>query len=92
LVFRCDRDECADTVESDRRANLFELLPDDHGAHGKFDGRAHAFSTQMCISKNPKLLALARLAFIGALIGAFRQRRRNLKAPITPTACKSGAS
>lgn len=33
-------------VSPDRRDNLWQPVPGDHGAHGDFDARAHAFSPQ----------------------------------------------
>jgi NAD(P)-dependent dehydrogenase (short-subunit alcohol dehydrogenase family) len=37
-------------IEQDRRDNLYEPLPGDHGAHGEFDERAHSRSLQLWAS------------------------------------------
>lgn len=48
--------QCSDEpARADQRANLFEPVPGDHGAHGDFDARARDHS---------------RLAMIGAVLGA----------------------
>ncbi len=50
-----------------RPNNLWEPVPGDHGAHGRFDHLAHAFSPQVMINKNRYRLALAGIA--GVLAG-----------------------
>ncbi|HSJ50743.1 MAG TPA: SDR family oxidoreductase [Actinomycetota bacterium] len=49
-------------VERDRRDNLYEPLPGDHGAHGEFDRRSHSRSAQLWASTHKKLLAGVGLA------------------------------
>jgi NAD(P)-dependent dehydrogenase (short-subunit alcohol dehydrogenase family) len=66
-------------VESNRRDNLWEPLPGDHGAHGSFDARSSNFSMHMWMNKNRNWLALAGLALTGAVIGAFSDRTRTRK-------------
>jgi NAD(P)-dependent dehydrogenase (short-subunit alcohol dehydrogenase family) len=51
----------------DRRDNLWEPVPGDHGAHGRFDERASATSAQLWATTHRGLFALAG---VGALLGA----------------------
>ena len=65
-------------VAPDRRDNLYEPVPGDHGAHGRFDRRARRSSVQWWLSKHRELLLGA-----GAAIAAFAlavTRLRRLKA------------
>lgn len=43
-------------VGPDRRDNLYEPVPGDHGAHGSFDRRAHRSSVAWWLSKHRELL------------------------------------
>jgi short-subunit dehydrogenase len=49
-----------------RPANLFEALPGDHGAHGRFDRRAKLYSTQLWLNRQRGVLLAA-----GAGLAAF---------------------
>jgi len=62
-----------------RRDNLYEPVPGDHGAHGRFDGQARQSSPQLWMTMNRGVLGLAALAVAaGALVlRAPKQRRRN---------------
>ncbi|MDT5294184.1 MAG: hypothetical protein QOJ76_1064, partial [Acidobacteriota bacterium] len=51
----------------DRRDNLWEPVPGDHGAHGTFDERATDASPQLWATTHRGLFALAG---VGALVGA----------------------
>src|SRR6185312_9958010 len=53
-----------------RPNNLYEPLPGDHGAHGRFDQRAHATSQQWWFTKNRGWLALAGAGLAGAALFA----------------------
>ena len=55
-------------IEPDRRDNLYDPVPGDHGAHGTFDKRARSGSIEWWLSRNrgPILLALGGAAFGGA--------------------------
>lgn len=67
-------------VERDRRDNLWEPVPGDHGAHGSFDERASASSPQLWASMNRGLLALAGVglaAGAGAMTMLLRARTRS---------------
>jgi NADP-dependent 3-hydroxy acid dehydrogenase YdfG len=52
----------------ERPNNLWEPVPGDHGAHGRFDDVASGYSPQVMINKNRHRLALAGIA--GAVLGA----------------------
>jgi NAD(P)-dependent dehydrogenase (short-subunit alcohol dehydrogenase family) len=56
-----------------RRDNLYDPVPGDHGAHGRFDAQAHPDSTQHWIDTHRGLLAGVALA---AAAGALLARRR----------------
>jgi len=62
-------------VSPDRRDNLFEPVPGDHGAHGAFDKQARRFSPQLWATMNRKELGLAG-AVVGAIAGAMFFRAR----------------
>jgi NAD(P)-dependent dehydrogenase (short-subunit alcohol dehydrogenase family) len=55
-------------VPPGRKDNLFEPLPGDHGAHGRFDDQAHDTSLQFWADTHRSWLAVAG-AGIGALAG-----------------------
>lgn len=62
-------------VSRDRKDNLYQPVPGDHGAHGRFDDTARTSSSQLWLSKNrvPLLsagavLAAGGLAWIGRAI------------------------
>ncbi|HYE16730.1 MAG TPA: SDR family oxidoreductase [Pyrinomonadaceae bacterium] len=61
-------------VESDRRDNLWESVPGDHGAHGTFDDRASASSPQLWASMNRNWLAIAGAGLAGLAVGLFISR------------------
>jgi NAD(P)-dependent dehydrogenase (short-subunit alcohol dehydrogenase family) len=55
-------------AEANRRDNLHEPVPGDHGAHGDFDHLAHDFSVQMWADQNRGWLAAGGLlALVGGL-------------------------
>ncbi|HWN11474.1 MAG TPA: SDR family oxidoreductase [Pyrinomonadaceae bacterium] len=63
-----------DPVEPDRRDNLWEPVPGDHGAHGTFGDRASSSSPQLWFSKNRKLLTVAGAGVAGFALGAVLKR------------------
>ena len=69
-----DAQQTHEPVEPDRRDNLWEPVPGDHGAHGTFGDRAITSSAQLWVNKNRKWLALAGAGFAGFTIGAFLKR------------------
>ena len=56
-------------VRPDRKDNLFEPVPGDHGAHGSFDDEAVDSSAELWISEHKKTLSIAALG-AAALAGA----------------------
>jgi short-subunit dehydrogenase len=64
-----------ETEDRDRPHNLWEPLPGDRGAHGRFDPEAHAFSPQFWATKHkPWVLAATALLTVGAawLVNKYR--------------------
>ncbi len=59
----------------DRRDNLYQPVPGDHGPHGRFDASAHNASLQLSLATHRGALALAALALLAAA-SALRRRRR----------------
>jgi len=69
-------------VSSDRKDNLFEPVPGDHGAHGRFDDEAVNSSAELWISEHKKELGLAALgaAAVAAAGAGFMLATRSGKA------------
>lgn len=59
-------------IQPDRPDNLFEPVPGDFGAHGKFGGRAHHSSLQLWMTEHRKWLVLGALA---RSRGTYKQNR-----------------
>jgi NAD(P)-dependent dehydrogenase (short-subunit alcohol dehydrogenase family) len=59
-----------------RRDNLWEPVPGDHGAHGRFGDEAWAFSPQFFATKHRRLLGLAGAGLLGAALMALTGRGR----------------
>lgn len=57
-------------IQPDRPHNLFEPLPGDYGAHGRFDRGAHRFSLQFWLNQRRGWVAAAALGAAGYV--AFR--------------------
>ena len=57
-----------------REGNLFETPSGDHGAHGSFDGQAHASSPQVWATKNRLWLALAGATAVGVALAGLARR------------------
>jgi len=68
--------QTAEPIGPNRRDNLYDPLPGDHGAHGTFDERARRFSMQWWLSKHRAPLAGA-LGVAAVLVAAraFRNAR-----------------
>lgn len=71
-----DAQQTHEPVEPDRRDNLWEPVPGDHGAQGTFGDRAITASPQLWISKNRNWLAIAGAGLTGFTISAFIKRAR----------------
>jgi NAD(P)-dependent dehydrogenase (short-subunit alcohol dehydrogenase family) len=63
-------------VESDRRDNLWEPVPGDHGAHGDFGARSLSSSWQFRLNKHKTGLTLAGLTVAAALLALVKDTRR----------------
>ncbi|MGH7258847.1 MAG: SDR family oxidoreductase [Nitrospiraceae bacterium] len=61
-------------VDPDRPNNLFEALPGDYGARGRFDDGACDFSFHLWSNTHRKWLAAIALGFAGLLVGRFFSR------------------
>ncbi|HEY0170839.1 MAG TPA: SDR family oxidoreductase [Pyrinomonadaceae bacterium] len=62
-----DAQQTGESVAPDRRDNLWEPVPGDHGARGRFDEQASGSSQQLWATTHRGLFALAG---VGALLGA----------------------
>lgn len=47
----CDGQQGKEPLPPGRRDNLYEAVPGDHGAHGRFDGKALTWSAQLWLSR-----------------------------------------
>jgi NAD(P)-dependent dehydrogenase (short-subunit alcohol dehydrogenase family) len=61
-------------ADPDRPNNLWEPLPGDHGAHGRFDNRAHPFSVELWLRTHRELAAVVGVGLAGALLGVLPGR------------------
>lgn len=55
--------------DPNRKHNLWEPLPGDHGAHGRFDDQAKPVSTQFWIARRMEYFVGAALAIGGLIVG-----------------------
>ncbi len=72
-----DAQQTNEPVEPDRRDNLWEPVPGDHGAHGTFGDRATASSPQLWVSMNRKWLGIAGAGLAGLVLGALIKRKQS---------------
>jgi NAD(P)-dependent dehydrogenase (short-subunit alcohol dehydrogenase family) len=63
-----------------REGNLFAPVAGDHGAHGRFDGKARAHAPQLWASRHRGWLAALSAAGVAAALG-FRMRQRARQVP-----------
>ena len=63
-----DGQQTDEPADPNRKNNLWEPIPGDHGAHGNFENDAKLFSPQLWASKNRKYILGASLAALGAFI------------------------
>ena len=63
-------------VSPDRKDNLFEPVPGDHGAHGRFDQEAVDSSAELWISEHKKEIGLAAIGAAAAAGLGFMLARR----------------
>jgi short-subunit dehydrogenase len=57
--------------------NLWEPVPGDHGAHGRFDSRARQHSPELWAAKNREWLAVTAAAAVGLGLGAWLANGRD---------------
>ena len=69
-----DAQQTDQPVAPDRADNLFEPLPGDYGAHGRFDEGARCASIQFWANKHRAWLAAAGLGLTGFLVHHFSNR------------------
>jgi hypothetical protein len=69
-----DAQQADEPVDPNRRDNLFEPVPGDHGAHGPFDERARSSSLEWTFRKH-RSIAGAGGAVAAAAIGLWRKAR-----------------
>lgn len=72
-----DAQQTDEPEESDRRDNLWEPVPGDHGAHGTFGERAVSTSPLLWLSRNRNWLALAGSGLAGLIIGVLIKRKQS---------------
>jgi NAD(P)-dependent dehydrogenase (short-subunit alcohol dehydrogenase family) len=64
-------------VSPERRDNLWQPVPGDHGAHGTFDKRSHRWSLQLWATMHRPWLAVAGLGIAGFALGKLISGRRD---------------
>jgi NAD(P)-dependent dehydrogenase (short-subunit alcohol dehydrogenase family) len=69
-----DAQQTDEPVGPDRRDNLWEPVPGDHGAHGTFDDRASTSSPQLWASKNRKWLTMGGASVAGFALAMLLKR------------------
>ena len=72
-----DSQQTAEPVQAGRRDNLWEPVPGDHGAHGRFDSRSRGSSGQLWLNTHPIHLGVAAalgLMLAGSALKALRGR------------------
>ncbi|MFN2503985.1 MAG: SDR family oxidoreductase [Acidimicrobiales bacterium] len=72
-----DSQQAPDPVSPDRQDNLFEPVPGDHGAHGRFDDRAHGRSLQLWATMHRRPVTLVAAGSAAVLGAAVRARSRS---------------
>jgi len=70
-----DAQQMNEPVEPDRRDNLWEPVPGDHGAHGTFRNQAIVSSPQLWASKNRKWLVPLSACMAGLLLGTLIKKK-----------------
>jgi NAD(P)-dependent dehydrogenase (short-subunit alcohol dehydrogenase family) len=65
--------QTAEPADANARDNLFEPVPGDRGAHGRFDATALSRSAQLWATKHRRVLSLAGLAALGAFERSVRR-------------------
>jgi hypothetical protein len=63
-------------VSRERKDNLWEPVPGDHGAHGSFDSRAREASAELWTRTHFGLLSGLAIVAGGAIAAAFKSRSK----------------
>lgn len=74
-----DAQQTSEPVEADRADNLWQPLPGDHGAHGRFDRRASNSSPYLWVNTHRLITALGAGAIATAATLLTRKRRKRLR-------------
>jgi hypothetical protein len=64
-----DAQQTSEAIKHDRRDNLYDPLPGDHGAHGTFDARARSTSVEWWLSKHRSSLMATAVAALALTAG-----------------------
>jgi len=81
--FGYDGQQTDETVDPNRPNNLWQPLPTDHGAHGRFDSRSRPRSFQWWANTHRGLLgAVGIAAGLAVFVGSKLNRRRGLHARV----------
>jgi hypothetical protein len=67
--------QTSEPVNPDRKVNMFEPVPGDHGARGRFADKASSRSIQLMADTHRGLLALVGLGLAGAAAAFWESRR-----------------
>jgi len=71
-----DGQQADEPVSPDRKDNLYQPVPGDHGAHGRFDATARRHSSQLWLTKNRNSLIGSGVALLaGGIAWAFARNR-----------------
>ena len=90
-----DSQQTTEPVAPDRPNNLFEPLPGDHGAHGRFNEGAYEFSMQFWLNQRRLWLAAAALAaggYFARCVSARRNERRSEREALSSTDGATGSA
>ncbi|HET6656367.1 MAG TPA: hypothetical protein VFG61_00590, partial [Gaiellaceae bacterium] len=66
----------SEPLDPDRPVNLYEPIPEDEGAHGRFDDQAHDKSVQAWLAEHKGALGAAAAAGAGAVVTGLLSLRR----------------
>ncbi|GAA4764882.1 SDR family oxidoreductase [Stakelama sediminis] len=67
-------------ISPERKDNLWEPVPGDHGAHGRFDDNARTGSSQLWLTMHRAKVALGMAGLAGAAIAGLFVNRRSARA------------
>lgn len=79
-----DAQQTSEPVSPERRDNLWQPVPGDHGAHGTFDARSRAFSVQSWLNQHRWAAAAVAAGVASAIYRSRRSTRRSDPATSIP--------